>query len=235
MTQTHLNHLQLLQLADSALPIGSTAHSFGLETLVATGHLTVPQLPDFFRDYMMEVGAVEALYCRLAYRAAAVPDEAAFKEQWFRLNTRLSALKPARESRTASAMMGKRFLQLAYGLMAHPRLETAIRSALEAGIDTHHAPAFGVVGQALAIDEELTVLAYGQQSLAGLISACQRLMPLGQRQAAQLSWQLKPIIIEAAQRSQDGDIDGPAAYSCTTLLDMAGMQHPGLPTRLFIS
>ncbi|MCB9076505.1 MAG: hypothetical protein H6631_02855 [Anaerolineaceae bacterium] len=237
MTQSHLNHLQLLQLADSALPIGSTAHSFGLETLVAAGRLTTPQLADFFRDYIMEAGAVEALYGRLAYRAAVLADERDFEARWLDLNTRLSALKPARESRQASAMLGKRFLHLAGALIEPPSslLHLASASALRAGIDLHHATVFGVVGQVLGIDEELTVLAYLQQNLAGLISACQRLLPLGQRQAAQLAWQLKPTIIAAAQVSQDGDLDGPAAYSCATLLDVAGMQHPGLPTRLFIS
>lgn len=237
MTQTHLNHLQLLQLADSALPIGSTAHSFGLETLAAAGRLTTPQLADFFGDYIMEAGAVEALYGRLAYRAAALADERDFEARWLDLNARLSALKPARESRQASAMLGKRFLHLAGALIEPPSplLHWASASAMRAGIDLHHATVFGVVGQVLGIDEELTVLAYLQQNLAGLISACQRLLPLGQRQAAQLSWQLKPILIAAAQRSQDGNLDGPAAYSCATLLDVAGMQHPGLPTRLFIS
>ena len=57
-----------MQLADSALPIGSAAHSFGLETLIAENHLDARGLADFLRDYLAETGVVEAVFCRAAHR-----------------------------------------------------------------------------------------------------------------------------------------------------------------------
>lgn len=233
MSQDYLKQLYLLQLADSALPIGATAHSFGLETLVAEGHLSVAQLPFFLADYMTEVGRLEALFCRLAYRLNATTSE--FEAPWLDLNARLSALKLARESRAASAMLGKRLLQLVYALEAQPRLAVALQTALTGQTEIHHAAAFGLIGGVLGVDEELTVLAYLQQTIAALISACQRLLPLGQKQAAQLLWQLKPAMLVAAAQGQDGDLEGEAAYTCAPLIEMAGMCHPDLTTRLFIS
>ena len=234
MAQIYLNQLILLQLADTALPIGSAAHSFGLETLVAEGLLTVSQLPTFLQDYLLELGTLEGLFCRAAHRLSWA-EEATFEPRWLGLNRRLSALKMARESRIASGLLGKRLLQLVVALEAQPRLTLALQSGLQAEVDLHHAPAFGLIGGILEIEEELTVLAYLQQSLTALISVCQRLLPLGQRQATQLLWEIKPALLEAAQRGQSGDLDGPAGYTFTALYDLAGMRHPTLPTRLFIS
>src|SRR5437867_3471816 len=115
MQSDSLGFLRLLQLADSALPIGATAHSFGLETLAAEGTLTVGQLGSFLRDYLSEVGALESAFCRAAYRLTVVSERNTFAEGWLDLNSRLNALKPARESRAASATLGRRFLQLAFG------------------------------------------------------------------------------------------------------------------------
>jgi hypothetical protein len=85
--------LQLMQLADSALPVGAAAHSFGLETLVAEEYLEVTQLGPFLRDYLEEAGVVEGAFCRLGYRLASHTDRALFTAEWLALNERLSAIK----------------------------------------------------------------------------------------------------------------------------------------------
>ena len=61
-----MNALQLLQLfhlADSALPVGTAAHSFGLESLVVENDLEVADLPDFFRGYLQEAGLSGSCIC----------------------------------------------------------------------------------------------------------------------------------------------------------------------------
>jgi len=63
--------LALLHLTDSALPIGTAAHSFGLETLVAEGGLAVAGLADFLADYLAEIGGLEGGACRAAHALGA--------------------------------------------------------------------------------------------------------------------------------------------------------------------
>jgi urease accessory protein len=62
MSTTGLLHL--LHLSDSALPIGGTAHSCGLETLTSQGWLTPSHLLDFGGHYLVETGTLEAFGCQ---------------------------------------------------------------------------------------------------------------------------------------------------------------------------
>jgi urease accessory protein len=233
MQTDSLAFLRLLQLADSALPIGATAHSFGLETLAAEGLLRVEQLETFLHDYLEETGVLESIFCRLAYRLTAQPET--FADRWLVLNEQLSAYKTARESRVASATLGRRFLQLVAGLEQQPRLQQALHLSKEARGDIHYSTAFGMVGSILEVAEAATMLAHLQQVLVGLVSACQRLLPLGQSQASGIVWRLKPTILATIDRSAAVPLNADDIPVFTPLLDLASMRHPTLTTRLFIS
>ena len=235
LPNSYLRHLQLLQVADSALPIGSTAHSFGLETLVVEGHLTVERLETFLKEYFEEAGTFESTACRTAYRLASVSQRDAFAQSWLELNQQLSAFKTPRESRTASTTLGRRLLQLVLNLEALPVISYALQISKLEDTGIHYSTAFGLVGSAFEMDETLVVLAYLQQSLAGLVSACQRLLPLGQSQASRILWQLKPTLLSVAEHSANGAMNNEDISLFTPLLDVGSMRHPNLTTRLFIS
>jgi len=237
MQLDNLQFLRLLQLADSALPIGATAHSFGLETLTVEEHLETAQLETLLREYMRETGRLEATFCRLAHRLATqyYEDEVSLSASWSKLNAQLDAYKTARESRNASTTLGRRLLQLVASLTEQAVLSIVLQQTKKQSGACHYCAVFGLTGAILGIDEHTTVLAYLHQSLMSLTSTCQRLLPLGQSQASAILWRLKPILLEVATISEELALHPENIAVCTPLLDLGSMRHPYLMTRLFIS
>jgi urease accessory protein len=226
-----LIELWLLQLADSALPIGAFAHSFGVETLVASELLHVSDLDRFLGAWLEEAGVAEAVFCRAAWQLAQQNNFPA--REWLQLNDRLGAMKPSRETRKGSAVLGSNFLKAAWAVCNVAILQRADEEARNASAPVHHACVFGLVSGALRFDEDRAVRAYLHQSVAGLISACQRLMPLGQTRAQQTLWDLKPAMVEAARSSTELTVHDVCCF--LPLLDWGAMEHPELFSRLFIS
>jgi urease accessory protein len=205
MGETEL--LRLLHLADSALPIGGAAHSFGLETLADEEDLKPADVQTFLTGYLQEGGALEAAFVRRAWRGG---DLQALSEE-------LSARKPARESREASLKLGRRFADLVNGMVDRPLLDGNL----------HYCIAFGAAGAGFGIPMDALAAAYLNQSIAALVSACQRLMPLGQSAASKILWNLKPAIARAALAEE--------VFCFSPHLELASMRHRCLETRLFIS
>jgi urease accessory protein len=223
--------LALLQLCDTALPIGAFALSNGLETYTQQGLIYDAATLQTWLETVLRhvVHGSHLLPVALAYRAASTADWG----QLERLDQRLTAMKHARELRETSIRTGQNLLRLARQVWPGPALEHLRALQQQGKVAAHHALVLGVLGCALRWDERVIVEAAGYQWLSGIVSAALRLLPLGQRTGQQLlSTLLTSLPALATDIHQQGWDD---LFSAAPEFDIRAMQHETLYSRLFQS
>jgi len=223
--------LELLQLCDTALPIGAFAFSSGLETYTQQGLITDAATLQAWLEVVLHHAAhgSHLLPVALAYRATAAADW----PQLGHLDQQLTAMKHARELREASLKMGQGLLRLARQVWPGPAVERLYALRQQETMAGHHALVLGLLGYELGWEERVIVEAAGYQWLSGMISAALRLLPMGQLAGQRVLTTLLPHLPAIADdiRRQGWDDLSSAAPE----FDIRAMQHEALDSRLFQS
>jgi len=223
--------LTLLHFADSALPTGGYAHSFGLERYCQAGLVRDRHGLERFLVTQLEgaTGPCDATAAAGALRAIARDDIAACH----RLDGELEAMKVVREFREGSRQMGRQTLRVAATLTGDRRLAAYLEAVEARRTPGHHAIAFGMTAGVLGWEASAAATALLYSTTALLVGAALRLLPIGQLEGQSVLWSLHPVIErvarEAAERAP-GDL-----WSFTPGQDIQGMLHERMDARLFRS
>ncbi len=229
MTEPRL--LSLLHFADSALPTGGYAHSFGLERYCQAGLVRDREGLERFLLTQIEAsaGPCDATAAAGALRAIARADVAACRQ----LDDDLEAMKVVREFREGSRQMGRQTLRVAAALTHDQRLAAYLAEVDARRAPGHHAVAFGMTAGALGWEPVAAATAFLYSTTALLVGAALRLLPMGQLEGQGVLWGLHPVIArvarEAAERAP-GEL-----WSFTPGQDVQGMLHERMDARLFRS
>jgi urease accessory protein len=216
-------------------PIGAFAHSSGLEWAVEAGHVrdratTSEWIATLIADGPLRNDVVLFVH---AWRAAHAGDRARLEE----VAEMAAAAQTSFERRLEATAQGAAFRRIVLGSLGPPRsggvFEGLLVSIEDEDLAYPIAAAALFATHDIALQAGLTAWLHG--TAANLVSAAQRLVPLGQTDGQKVLRDLRaPIFaaVEAALALPDEDIFE-ALGGCTLLAEIGCMAHETQYTRLF--
>ena len=231
-SDTNLSWLPaLLQTIDPLFPIGSYAHSYGLEEMVSMG---LAKNADDLSDYIAlntepNLTQLELPYLRFTYSALQSQD-------WCELATldqELEASKLSREIRHASSAQGQQRLKLLSKLRPNSTFEKLSKLRDAKQIRPNHVTIYAAESVGLGAPLNAALAAWAYQAMAAPCAAALKIMRIGQDGTQTVLTKHIQNIPNIVQRSLS--IKRDLAGSFNPLLDIATDRHERAFARLFIS
>ncbi|MEM9061269.1 MAG: urease accessory protein UreF [Pseudomonadota bacterium] len=201
-------------------PVGAFTYSHGMEWAIADGRVQNASTARAWIADCLEHGAgrSDAILLVAAHRAVTAADAAALTE----ISDLAFALAPSAERLLETDAQGQAFSEVTGAVWGSDQ-----SSALP------YAVALGAEAARHGIAVEPTVEMFLHAYVANLISACVRLVPMGQTDGQKVLAELMPQVRSVADDAQSSDLDD--LGGCTILADIASMKHETQDVRLFRS
>jgi urease accessory protein len=228
--------LAVLQLSDSGFPSGRYTLSHGLEAFAQEGLLETPAAPETLAALLADcirlgVGPSDGVALACSHRAVDA-DGGIDLDLVARTDSRLSAVKVAREGREGSSRTGRALLAVAAGL-AGARLEGYTDLVEVEDTPGNHAVVLGLLGALLGVPVHDAVAGELSAFSIGWVAAAVRLGLTDHLTAQFVLQHVRPVLGETAERAVRGDVEDIASY--TPLPDLMSMRHERAELRLFSS
>lgn len=206
--------LTLSQWLSPAFPVGAFAYSHGLEALADARQARDGTDLRLWLEEVLRFGAGrnDALLLAAAWHAADT-------EALDRINRTARAFAPSRERLFETDQQGGAFCTITGAVWA-----ADLR-------DLRYPVAVGRAASLQGLPLDLTLQMFLQAFLSNLVSAGQRLLPLGQTEAQGIIRDLTPLCREIAMDSLSGDLE--TLTSSVFLGDIASMRHETQYSRIF--
>jgi urease accessory protein len=221
---------RLMAWLSPSYPVGAFSHSSGLEWANEAGWVVDrPGLIAWIEDALANgAGWNDAVLFVHAHRAAEAGDDDRMAE----IADLAAALAASRERQVETLAQGTAFLTISRSAWPVPGLE---RLAARVGETVAYPVAVAACAAGHGIVLEPSLTAFLHAVAANLVSAAQRLVPLGQTDGQRAIAALMPIVEETAARAAALPDSDPftACGGLAVAADIASMQHETQYTRLF--
>lgn len=223
--------LQLLQLCDPALPIGSFAHSAGLETYVQAGIVTDKDTATDFiiQQLSYNICYTDAAFVTLAYNASVKNNF----DEIIKLDEECSAYKLPKEIKQASNKLGTRLLKIFKTKEGLHNANQYATSILMHQCNGHYCIAFGILAKDLQISLFEALSGFYYNAAAAFVTNSVKLIPLGQQDGQDILMSLFSLIEQLVKTSLTPD-STMIGYCCPGF-EIRCMQHEQLYSRLYMS
>lgn len=220
-----------LRLNDTFYPTGSYAHSFGLEGLVAEGvvHDRETLRTFLFVSVLPALRHTELSLAACAWRAFGDADWSRVGE----LCVLSSALKTAREARTASENIGRQRAELAASLQNSELASEFLRRAADAAWPMSASISAALEGRVHGAPIDAVLASVFYSTVSATLAAAMKLLRLGQMGCQSLMSELMFSAPDAIASSQQVEIKDIGWFN--PWLDIAAARHETADARLFIS
>jgi urease accessory protein len=220
----------LLSWMSPSYPIGAFAHSSGLEWAVEAGHAVDRTSADQWIATMIEQGSVhsDAVLFVHAHRAVRSHD----LDRFLRVAELAAASLTSHERRVEATAQGAAFRRIATATADAPAL-AMLRQIDDDELSYPIAVACLTAAHGIGLEEALTAFLHGV--VANLVSAAQRLIPLGQTDGQLMLRALRERVFAAVAKATLLDDGDPFEQlgSASLYADLACMAHETQYTRLF--
>jgi urease accessory protein len=222
---------RLLQLSDTALPIGGFSHSASLETYVQNGLVNDTASAKEFIVQMLSQNLhyTDAAFVSLAYDAA----EANNMQALLQLDEECTAVKLPREMREASQKLGTRLMKIFQPLMDCALIDEYKHKVAKQSARGHYCITFGLYACMLCISKKNALTGFYYNAAAGMVTNSVKLVPLSQQHGQELLFSLQNLIGQLADKNMQPDKD--LLGFCCSGFDIRSMQHERLYSRLYMS
>jgi len=206
--------LTLAQWLSPAFPVGAFTYSHGLEAAFQAGWVSDgASLSDWLRDLVaFGSGQADARFVAAAWHSNLPAEE---------IDAIARAFAASAERLLEAEAQGRAFAQVV----------GAVWGGDLAGLTYPVALGHAAAREGLPLD--LTLRMFLQAFLSNLVSAAQRLGPVGQTEAQAIIRDLAPLCAQTAEAAMDGDLS--QVNSAAFLSDIAAMRHETQYSRIFRS
>ena len=221
-----MHFARLLHLVDSAIPTGSFAYSYGLESSITFGLVNTPfALRNYLYSYLQQAGSAELPFIHSTFHLTE--KSPAFQAVAEEYDAQL--LVPALSR--ASAVQGRNWLKLLVTFYPEAELETITQWFVAQEIPPHFTLVFTLALQRVGFGVEELKAMYLHMLLRDQLSAAIRLGFLGPLEGHQLQHDFYAVF-EHILAAQAGEGYGDAVRSAF-LLDVAQVLHEDIYSKLF--